>query len=272
MDHIGRHVRLFYTSALKKDARAMKHHLGLVRNFMRLGGASIDPRRVVADLRGVVPEKYVMYALFGKEAALMPSVPAPRQQTPVSSRQTPAVAVGQTTPARKTLEHLRMGAAASAISRANRAGAASTLLPLLRGGVANINSVRPMRSLSNANQVVSIIRNMESLPEGYETDVARVLRTYKNAGVHVAPYDIQADRLARSRFGLAASQMRNGRFENMMRTLVPLSGGNAENTDPDIRTLNNASRAIAELSTDAIASDPRTAAYARSLMRFAVSM
>jgi hypothetical protein len=263
MDHIGRHVRLFYTSALKKDARAMKHHLGLVRNFMRLGGASIDPRRVVADLRGVVPEKYVMYALFGKEAALMPSVPAPRQQTPVSAR--------QTTPARKTLEHLRMNAALAAISRGNRTNAASTLLPLLRGGVANINSVRPMRSLSNANQVVSIIRNMESLPEGYETDVARVLRTYKNAGVHVAPYDIQADRLARSRFGLAASQMRNGRFENMIQTLKPLSRGNAKNTDPDIRTLNNASRAIAELSTGAIASDPRTAAYARSLMRFAVS-
>jgi hypothetical protein len=266
MDHIERHVRLFYTSALKKDARAMKHHLGLVRNFMRLGSASIDPRRVVADLRGVVPEKYVMYALFGKEAALMPSVPAPRQQTPAA-----AVSARQTTPARKTAEHLRMNAAASAISRGNRTNAASTLLPLLRGGVANINSVRPMRSLSNANQVVSIIRNMESLPEGYETDVARVLRTYKNAGVHVAPYDIQADRLARSRFGLAASQMRNGRFENMAQTLKPLSRGNAENTDPDIRTLNNASRAIAELSTDAIASDPRTAAYARSLMRFAVS-
>jgi len=274
MDTVAKHVRLFSNARRAGDQRKALYHLKLARQMQRLAPQNVA--RVVERLRANgIPEQIVRFALIGGGGGPSPSGggPSPRPVVPAPSRSAVVVAPGT-----GNLNQMRLVRARDVLLREEsrqrpvenvRRNAASWLAPMV--GAGNVDAARPMRSLKNADEVVDILGQMQRMPEGHRADVARVLRTYRNAGFHVASTNARSDGLMRSRVALAKSMMNDGRYEEAIRTLAPLSGGNATNADPDIRTLENATRAIAYLREDGVASDPKTAAYVRGLMKFAVS-
>ena len=266
METIAKHVRLFMNARRAGDQRRALHHLKLARQMQRIAPQNVA--RVAQRLAANgIPPQMVRFALIGGNAAAAPARPS---VTAAAAR--PSVIA----PGTGNLNQMRIVRARDVLDRQNgrpvenvRRNAASWLAAMVDAG--NVDAARPMRSLKNADEVVDVLGQMQRMPEGHRADVARVLRTYRNAGFHVAKTNARGDGLMRSRVALAKSMMNDGRYEEAIRTLAPLSGGNATDADPDIRTLENATRAIAYLREDGVASDPKTAAYVRGLMKFAVS-
>ena len=264
METIAKHVRLFMNARRSGDQRKALHHLKLARQMQRIAPQNVA--RVAQRLAANgVPPQMVRFALIGGNAAAAPARPS---VTAAAAR--PSVIA----PGTGNLNQMRLVRARDVLDRQNgrpvenvHRNAAAWLAPMID----DVNAARPLTSVRDADEVVDILGRLQTLPEGHRADVARVLRTYKNAGFHVARTNARGDGLMRSRMALAKSMMNNGRFDEAIRTMAPLSGGNATNADPDIRTLENATRAIAYLQTDGVASDPKTAAYVRGLMKFAVS-
>ena len=273
METIAKHVRLFMNARRSGDQRKALHHLKLARQMQRIAPQNVArvAQRLAAD---GVPPQMVRFALIGGNAAAAPARPsvtvAPTRPSVTAAPARPSVAA----PGTGNLNQMRLVRARDVLDRQNgrpvenvHRNAAAWLAPMID----DVNAARPMTSVRDADEVVDILGRLQTLPEGHRADVARVLRTYKNAGFHVARTNARGDGLMRSRMALAKSMMNDGRFDEAIRTMAPLSGGNATNADPDIRTLENATRAIAYLQTDGVASDPKTAAYVRGLMKFAVS-
>ena len=263
METIAKHVRLFMNARRSGDQRKALHHLKLVRHMQRVAPQNVARVAQRLEANGIPPQM-VRFALIGGNAAAAPARPS------VTAAARPSVIA----PGTGNLNQMRLVRARDVLGRQNgrpienvHRNAAAWLAPM----VDDVNAARPMTSVHDADEVVDILGRLQTLPEGHRTDVARVLRTYKNAGFHVAKTNARGDGLMRSRMALAKSMMNDGRFDEAIRTMAPLSGGNATNADPDIRTLENATRAIAYLQTDGVASDPKTAAYVRGLMKFAVS-
>ena len=264
METIAKHVRLFMNARRSGDQRKALHHLKLARQMQRIAPQNVArvAQRLAAD---GVPPQMVRFALIGGNAAAAPARPS----VTVAAARPSVIAPGT-----GNLNQMRLVRARDVLDRQNgrpvenvHRNAAAWLAPMID----DVNAARPMTSVRDADEVVDILGRLQTLPEGHRADVARVLRTYKNAGFHVARTNARGDGLMRSRMALAKSMMNDGRFDEAIRTMAPLSGGNATNADPDIRTLENATRAIAYLQTDGVASDPKTAAYVRGLMKFAVS-
>ena len=264
METIAKHVRLFMNARRSGDQRKALHHLKLARQMQRIAPQNVA--RVAQRLAANgVPPQMVRFALIGGNAA----APARPSVTAAAPARPSVIAPGT-----GNLNQMRLVRARDVLDRQNgrpvenvHRNAAAWLAPMID----DVNAARPMTSVRDADEVVDILGRLQTLPEGHRADVARVLRTYKNAGFHVARTNARGDGLMRSRMALAKSMMNDGRFDEAIRTMAPLSGGNATNADPDIRTLENATRAIAYLREDGVASDPKTSAYVRGLMKFAVS-
>jgi hypothetical protein len=269
METIAKHVRLFMNARRSGDQRKALYHLKLARHMQRVAPQNVA--RVAQRLAANgIPPQMVRFALIGGNTtatAARPSIATTAARPSVAAAAAPGTG---------NLNQMRFVRARDVLGRQNgrpvenvRRNAAAWLAPMV--DARNVNAARPMTSVRDADEVVDILGRVQTLPEGHRTDVARVLRTYKNAGFHVAKTNARGDGLMRSRMALAKSMMNDGRFDEAIRTMAPLSGGNATNADPDIRTLENATRAIAYLREDGVASDPKTAAYVRGLMKFAVS-
>lgn len=266
METIAKHVRLFMNARRSGDQRKALHHLKLVRQMQRIAPQNVGRVAQRLEANGIPPQM-VRFAMEGPQTATRQPAPQTATRQPAATRQPTPTGAGN-------LNHMRLVRARDVLDRQNgrpvenvHRNAAAWLAPMID----DVNAARPMTSVRDADEVVDILGRLQTLPEGHRADVARVLRTYKNAGFHVAKTNARGDGLMRSRMALAKSMMNNGRFDEAIRTMAPLSGGNATNADPDIRTLENATRAIAYLQTDGVASDPKTAAYVRGLMKFAVS-
>lgn len=289
-DIIVERIGNFNRARRSGDRKNALYYLKLVRQMQRIRPQSV--RRVAERLRatGVSPQM-VQFAMEGRgsvapsvaPSAAPRSVAAPRSAAPSSSVAPSSPAARSVAAPRSVAENIasmhrmRIDRARNALVSGNaqrrpfenvRRNTASWLVPVAD----DIDAARSLKNVNTADKVVDTLGRLKTLPEGYRDDVARVLKTYKNAGFHVAQTNRGENMRMHARMALVKSKMNRKNFYEAIHEMAPLSGGNATNADPDIRTLENATRAIEYLQTDGVASDPKTAAYVRSLMKFVVSL